>query len=267
MNRVLSLLLGAMALFVVLPQARAADPGLPKIAVTDLTYEEKVSSYFMFVQSHEKVGRDTDPFSPNHGGRSAERTVTAGAGEISWIERGELHKFTGDIKGNLIKSGMYRVMEGKPWSDEKGVKLYDVIARIKQGYYPGADYVLFGTITDINSRNEAVAIQATDAYNVMLSMELVADFSLINTKTFEVVAGFTAMGEGKDSRLVNTAGTTVQLSRGKVMREVSASLGENVLAEVQSQFSPRGRIGGGMGGSATPMGQPAPDTAAPTVYR
>lgn len=213
----------------------------PKIAVTDLTYEERVRSYFTYVEARERVG--SSPFAGPYG-QSGERSLVAASGEITWIERGEMHKFTGDIKGALIKSGGYRVMEGHPWADkadQNGVKIFDVIDRIKKGYYPGADYVLFGTVTDISSRNEAIPIQNTSAINFMLSMELVAEFSLIDTKTYQVVAGFSAMGEGNDSRLINTGGATIQLNRGKVVRDVSQSLAETVLSEITTQF-PNGNL-------------------------
>jgi hypothetical protein len=238
-------------LFAFSTAAQAAD--IPSIAVTDLTYEQKVASYFSYVEAH--------AHSEQHGGGymtppsgSSDSSFVAASGEIIRIERGELHKFTGDIKGVLIKSGGYRVVQGRPWAQHDMVSIYDVIDRIKQGYYAGADYVLFGTITSIESRNEAFPIQATTATNYILSMELLAEFSLINTKTYEVMAGFSAIGEGNDSRLVNSPGTTIHLSSGRVMRDVALSLADNVLSEVTTQFSPaatsahgRGNTGGANG--------------------
>lgn len=243
-------------------QAMAAGNG-PKIAVTDLTYEERVRSYFTYIEAKEKVG--PSPFAGPYG-QTGERSLVAASGEITWIERGELHKFTGDIKGGLIKSGGYRVMEGHPWADKTdpgGVKIFDVINRIKKGDFPGADYVLFGTITDISSRNEAIPIQNTNAVNFMLSMELVAEFSLIDTKTYQVVAGFSAMGEGNDSRLINTSGAVVQLNRGKVVREVSQSLADAVLAEITTQF-PNGNLRSST--VQVPNGQAPAQVEAPVVY-
>ncbi len=224
---------------------------LPKIAVTDLSYEEKVSHYFSFYQSDEKVSSSASSrdhyhdsnvsASGNSSGQQnfqSERSVVASTGEVTTIDRGEFRKFTADIKGELLKSGSYSLIQGKPWTHPQTETLFDIIDRIKKGYYAGSDYVLFGTINNVEFRNEANPIQGSNATNYSLSLELVGEFSLINTKTFEIKAGFSAMGEGSDSRLVNLAGQRISLNRSKVMQEVSKSLGKAVVAELNSQFNP-----------------------------
>jgi hypothetical protein len=229
----------------------AAAQNLPKIAVTDLSYEEKVSHYFSFYHATEKISdrssskeryRDSDFSSSgsaaNKQNYQAERSTTAATGEVTTIDRGELRKFTADIKGELLKSGSYRLVQGRPWTQTNTEKLYDIINRIKKGYYAGADYVLFGSINNIEFRNEANPIQGSDATNYSLSLELVGEFSLINTKTYEIKAAFSAAGEGTDARLVNMPGQRISLKRGKVMQEVSRSLGEAVAAELEGQFNP-----------------------------
>ncbi|MEI6984531.1 MAG: hypothetical protein WCK65_00225 [Rhodospirillaceae bacterium] len=237
--RLLRAVLGCICLMMFLMGYEVRAAGQPKIAVTDLTYEEKVSSYFTYFEAHEKTReRSDDSFYSSHSRSQSDRSVVATSGQISWIERGELHKFTGDIKGALLKSSLYRVTQGRPWSPKGRTTLFDIIGRIKNGLYPGADYVLFGTITSIESRNESIDIQATNATNHILAMELLVDFSLINTKTYEVTAGFSALGEGSDQRLANSPGTRVSLSRGRVMSDVSHSLAEAVLSELESQFAP-----------------------------
>ena len=245
-------LLLAMTLMALGIQSSTAQ-NLPKIAVTDLSYEEKVSHYFSFYQAKEKIKdrssarehyRDSD-FSSSGSASSrqnyqAERSITAASGEITTIDRGEFRKFTADIKGELLKSGSYRLVQGRPWTQTNTEKLYDIIDRIKKGYYAGADYVLFGSINNIEFRSEANPIQGSDATNYSLALELVCEFSLINTKTYEIKAAFSASGEGVDSRLVNMPGQRVSLNRSKVMQEVSRSLGEAVAAELEGQFNPSG---------------------------
>ena len=113
-----------------------------------------------------------------------------------------------------------------------------MIDRIKKGYFPNATYVLFGTITSIEPRRELNPVQGSDATSATLSMELVAEFSLVNTKTYEVKAAFSAMGEGQDMRLLNSPGQVAHLSKGKVMREVSQSLGIDVANQLEEQFNP-----------------------------
>lgn len=252
--------MGVAALFLVASAVWAQV----KIAVTDLTYQEQVAQYFNSVEfkgkwddsgSARERYRDSD-FSSS-GSASAnykskgEMAYRAESGVRLVIDRGELRKFTGDIKGGLIKAG-YRVMQGKPWTQTNTEQLYDIIKRVKEGYYPGSDYVLFGTITSIEFREEHNPIQGTNTVNHSLNLELVAEFSLINTKTYEIKAAFSAIGEGSDSRLTNNAGTVYALKRGEVMYQVAKSLGDNVTEEVLGQFSegakPKsgGRTQGGM---------------------
>lgn len=234
-----------------LAAAPAAAQNLPKIAVTDLSYEEKVKEYFQYFEAREKhnnssssSARFRDSANSSSGSESersssrGESSVVAASGSITVIERGELRKFTADIKGELLKSGAYRLVQGKPWTQQNTEKLYDIIARIKQGYYPGADYVLFGSINNVEFRQEANPIQGSNAVSYSLALELVAEFSLINTKTYEIKAAFSAMGEGSDTRLVNAAGTRIVLNKSRVMQEVSRSLGDAVASEMEAQFNP-----------------------------
>jgi len=158
-------------------------------------------------------------------------------GTYSYIDRGELRKFSADIKGEMLKSGFFRVTEAKPYTAKDTEKLYDIIDRIKKGMYPNAKYVLFGTVSSIQFRQEANPLQHTDTVSHTLSLELVADFSLINTKTYEVMAAFSAMGEGQDTKLLTSRGGTVVLNRGKVVSEVSKSLGVDVIRQLEEQLA------------------------------
>jgi len=243
---VVALLLAAAA-----PVLQAQN--LPKIAVTDLSYEEKVKEYFQYFEARE---RHDNSYSASERSRSSnlsssgssserasargESSVIAASGSITVISRGELRKFTADIKGELLKSGAYRLVQGKPWTQQNTEKLYDIIDRIKKGYYPGADYVLFGSINNIDFRQESNPIQGSNAVSFSLALELVGEFSLINTRTYEIKAAFSAMGEGSDTRLANAAGTVIALNKSKVMQEVSRSLGDAVAAEMEAQFNPAG---------------------------
>lgn len=148
----------------------------------------------------------------------------------------------------LIRSGAYRLVQAKPYTAKENEKLYDVIYRIKKGYFPNADYVLFGSINSIEPRRELNPVQGSNATSATLAMELVGEFSLINTKTYEVKAAFSAMGEGQDMRLMNAPGQVAHLSKGKVMREVSQTLGVDVASQLEEQFNPsagRRSAGGG----------------------
>jgi hypothetical protein len=114
--------------------------------------------------------------------------------------------------------------------------VYVVIKRIKNGNFKGADYVLFGTVSDIDFTRDMNELANTDSYSAVLALTLVADFSLINTKTFEITSAFTAMGEGQDTKLVNGRDIRVSLNRPRVVRDVSKALGEDVASQLSQQL-------------------------------
>ncbi|KZE33267.1 penicillin-binding protein activator LpoB [Crenobacter luteus] len=237
----------------------------PKIAVTDLAYEERVSEYFRVVAASSKS-------SLNASANRSYASLNAGSeshyfeaeGSYSYIERGELRKFTADLKGELLKSGQYRLVQPRPYTGKDNEKLYDVIDRIKKGMYPGADYVLFGSVSSMEWRDELNPVQGTSKYTQTLSLDLVADFSLINTRTYEVKAAFSASGEGQDARFVS-GGNRVVPNRGRVVSEVSKSLGEDAASRLAEQFG--GEAAAARAAHPVASRQPAPQPEEVTVLR
>ena len=224
----------------------------PKIAVTDFTYEERVREYFRVVSASSQASvsasarassshyRDTE--SARYNAQASSEYYEA-EGTYSYIESGELRKFTADLKGALIRGGGVRLVQAKPYNGKDTDQIYDIIARIKKGLYPGADYVLFGTVSDIQFSEGGVAFGKNQTET--LTLELAVDFSLINTRTYEVRAAFSAMGTGQDVKIQSAAGTAT-LSRPKVIREVSQTLAEDAYTQLVQQFSqasPAGNLG------------------------
>ena len=242
-------LAAALFLSVVSLSALAAPP--LKVAVTNLAYEERVREYFRSIKASSKSSlnasareseRETDTrYSRRASGRvnaKSESSFSYEEGTYSYIDRGELQKFTADIKGEMLKSGLFSLTQAKPYTAKDMEQLYDIIARIKKGQFPNAKYVLFGTVSNIEFREEANPIDHTDTVSHVLSLELVADFSLINTKTYEVVASFSAMGEGQDVKLMSSAGGRIVHNRSRVILEVSKSLGVDVISQLEEQLAP-----------------------------
>lgn len=151
----------------------------------------------------------------------------------SYVEYGELRKFTGDIKGELIKSRNFQLVQSKPAPIARDESVYNIIARIKKGSFPNADYVLFGRVSEMNF-NDGVYQVSNNMNNQILGLTLVAEFSLINTKTFEVIASFTATGDGQDTKIISPGRFTAP-NRALVVARVSKSLGEDVLKQIDSQ--------------------------------
>lgn len=205
----------------------------PKVAVTDMAYEQRVEEYIHTVSA--QTSFQANAYSAN--GSASYNEYEA---RTSYIEQSELRKFSGDIKGEILKSGMFQLVQGTPYTANAKEDVYDVIKRIKNGNFKGADYVLFGTVSDIDFRQDVNEIANTNSHSAVLGLTLVGDFSLINTRTYEITSAFTAMGEGQDTKLVNGNDVRVSLNRGRVVREVSKSIGMDVARQLREQL--RGEV-------------------------
>lgn len=205
----------------------------PKVAVADMAFQERVEQYIHTVSAQTNVRA-------NAYSASGSSSYDEYESRSSYIEQGEIRKFSGDIKGEILKSGMFQLVQGTPYTAKSTEDVYDVIKRIKNGSFKGADYVLFGTVSDIDFQQDIGEIANTDSYSAILGLTLVADFSLINTRTFEITSAFTAMGEGQDTKLVNSRDIKVTLNRGRVVRDVSRSIGVDVARQLREQL--RGEV-------------------------
>lgn len=205
----------------------------PKIAVTDMAFQQRVEHYIHTVSAQSNIRANAHSASGSASYNEYEE-------RYSYIEQGELRKFSGDIKGEILKSGIFQLVQGTPYTAKSTEDVYDVIKRIKSGHFKGADYVLFGTVSDIDFRQDVGELANTDSHSAILSLTLVGDFSLINTRTFEITSAFTAMGEGQDTKLVNGRDIKVSLNRGRVVRDVSKSIGMDVARQLREQL--RGEI-------------------------
>lgn len=228
----------------------------PKVAVTDLAYQERVEQYVHTISA--QSNHNQSYYSASGSSSYEEYEATS-----SYIEQGELRKFTGDIKGEILRTGMFQLVQGTPYTASSKGDVYDVIKRIKAGNFKGADYVLFGTVSDIDFNKDINELANTDSYSAVLALTLVADFSLINTKTFEITSAFTAMGEGQDTKLMNHRDIRVSLNRPRVVRDVSKSLGEDVAGQLSQQLG-----GGGYEQSGqAPLRNNLPADTAPVILR
>jgi hypothetical protein len=228
----------------------------PSIAVTDLAYTQTVSQYFQVAKSK---GSSTLNANAYNIAATSNASGTYVAGSYSYVEQRELGSFTNDIRGALLKGSAFRLVQGKafdsgtpqPTKAEQVLnqmktgkvavpvrqpEVKDIIARIKKGEFNGADYVLFGTLSNIEFRDELSPLQGTTSASYLFSLDLVADFSLISTKTYEIKAAFSAQGAGNDTKLLSNRGDIVRPNRGSVMRETSQTLAVSVYDQLVEQL-------------------------------
>ena len=222
--------------------ACAPSAAQPRIAVTDLAYETRVSDYFRVSASSSRSSVDASATvreglythaSRERFGARSESSHYEAEGTYTYIEYGELRKYTADLKGALLKGGGVRLVQGRPYRGKPNETLFDIVARIRQGQFAGADYVLFGTVSDIQFNRAATSYGGTTS-NV-LGLDMVVDFSLIDTRTHEVKAAFSAMGSGQDVKLASAHGGAT-FSRPKVIAETSRSLAASAYGELMAQL-------------------------------
>ena len=266
-------MLCAMLMASVLP---ASAQAIPKIAVTDLAYAQTVSQYFeagTFQHSSKMSasGRGSSSASNNgYGGsamQSGSHSVSASeqgsgtyvSGRYSYIEQRELGSYTNDIKGALLKGTVFRLVQGKGFDAGAGQStkseqvlnqiktgkvakpvfqpsVNDIIARIRKGEFNSADYVLFGMVSSIEFRDQLSPLQGANNTTHQYGLDLLADFSLINTKTYEIKAAFSAQGAGNDTKILSVRGDIAPPNRAKVMRETSQSLALDVYEQLIGQL-------------------------------
>ena len=248
----------------------------PKIAVTDLAYAQRVSEYFeagTYQRSAQMSAQASASGSASHGryGGSAshsgsqsmqaseQASGTYVSGRYSYIEQRELGSYTNDIKGALLRGTAFRLVQGKGFdagapqptkaeqvlNQVKGGKMAkpvrqpevgDIIARIKKGEFNGADYVLFGVVSSIDFSDALSPLQGTSSATLQYGLNLLADFSLINTRTYEIKAAFSAQGVGNDTKILSNRGDIAPPNRAKVMRETSQSLAQSVYEQLTDQL-------------------------------
>ena len=280
----------------------------PRIAVTDLAYSERVSEYFlagtyqrssqMSAQGSAGGGYSHGPYSGS-GSHYSQGSMQASeqasgtyvAGRYSYIEQRELGGYTNDIKGAILQGTYFKLVQGRGFDGgapqpskaeqvlnqvqggkmAKPVRQPDVkaiITRIQKGEFKGADYVLFGVVSSIDFTDALSPLQGTTSATRQYGLQLLADFSLINTKTYEINAAFSAQGAGNDTKILSVRGDIAPPNRAKVMKETSLSLAQDVYQQLTQQLGfTDANLSRGVRPEPPPMqgGQPYPQQPQPVA--
>lgn len=267
-------ILKVLALSLVLTAGAQAQT-VSRIAVTDLAYAKAVSEYF---EAGTFKGSSQMQANRHSSTASSQGSGTYVGGQYSYLEQRELGSFTNDIKGALLKGTAFKLVQGgrfdagnpQPTKAEQALNqiktgkmatpvrqpdVKDIIARIKKGEFKGADYVLFGTLSHVEFSDQFSPLQGTTSATRQYGLDLLADFSLIDTKTYEIKASFSAQGAGNDTKMVSNRGDIVPPNRVKVMRETSQTLASNVYEQMMSQLGYA--VGTQAAPGQPPQGQPA----------
>lgn len=164
-----------------------------------------------------------------------EQTYTKKYGTERKINYAEIRGLSGPIKGMLIKSG-YKVVQGKPNVErpDQNDDYFDIVKRIKAGDFEGADYVLYGVLSGLKQNTHSAPITGSSSSMAINELDIAIDFSLIDTKSFQVVASFLALGSATDNRIDGLA-EGYQANYAKMMPYLSNNLAQNVAYHLGSQ--------------------------------
>jgi hypothetical protein len=177
---------------------------------------------------------------PNPSSNSSAQIITNSqiikkSGFETKAEYGQLRSFSAAIRGLLIKSG-YKVVLANPAvpTVSQGDEYFQVVDRIKAGEFNDADYVMFGVLGEISFSENSDKIVGTKSTSQQISLDLVVDFCLIDTKTYQVIAAFLAEGNGKEVRIDGrTSGFKPSIA--KLISQASSSLAQNVAKQLADQ--------------------------------
>ncbi len=152
------------------------------------------------------------------------------------IQYTELLGMSGEVRSELIKSG-FKLIQTKPNVAKPGQtdSFFDVVTRIKNGEFAGAQYVLFGVIASMETRSNREKLDNTDSFMNQYDMNMTVDYSLIDTKTLQARSAFTVTASGNDNRIDNGRSGTYTPSSAKIMSAASKSLGEEVVVKLADQ--------------------------------
>ena len=150
-------------------------------------------------------------------------------------EYGELRYLANPIRGLLIKSG-YKVVQAKATvaAPNQGDEYFDIVKRIKAGDFGDADYVLYGVLAEVSSKDNVSDIPGTKSTSQQMTLEVTVDFNIVDTKTTQIVASFVASGEGKDVQ-IDGRDTGYKSSNAKLMKLASLDLAEDVRKHLADQ--------------------------------
>jgi len=173
--------------------------------------------------------------SPSQNTTTVTTQQTKKSGYETKAEYGQLRTFSAAIRGLLIKAG-YKVVQANPAvsSSSQGDEFFHVVERIKAGEFNSADYVMFGVLGEMSFTDNSEGIVGTKSTSQQIGLDLIVDFSLIDTKTYQVVASFLAEGNGKEIR-IDGRGNGFKPSMAKLMKQASTTLAEDVAKHLADQ--------------------------------
>ena len=148
----------------------------------------------------------------------------------------ELRGLMVDLRGALSSAG-YAVKFVNPTNTkqiEQGPAL-TFQERLLTGEFSDAEFVLIPNIVDVARRMTKEPIQGSKDFSNRLELNLVAEFSMVDTKDMKVVAAFNAYGNGTDMYIGRESATFVP-DTARISRDLISSFGEDAKRKLIAQL-------------------------------
>jgi len=243
----------------VAPIAKSSSAAVPKtpnsVAVTDLSMKKEVQEFFYdekfnyksnFQASNASVQTADDKSAqfPNINANT-EANYSKQFGTKRVVSYSEVRGLNADIKRALISAG-YKVIQPAPnvaAKENEDDSFFSLKKRILNGDFYDAEFVLHGTLVSADSRSTTDHIQGTSDFSYRLENSIIAEFTLVNTETMQVVASFTAMGSGQEMYLGKQNVKYVP-NMNRITKDLLSSFSQDAQKKLLDQLPPVKKEGG-----------------------
>ncbi|MBP9742429.1 MAG: hypothetical protein KBD37_03630 [Burkholderiales bacterium] len=182
-------------------------------------------------------------------------------GVIKDVEQ-SVSKFSADIRGALIKTGQFKVLNIKVAAPDIAIDSDKTIVStlsvddetdlpeksfldssnqallISQKNNPDTEYYLLGVINYIGENEDSYPLKGTSNLTKQYVIEVEADFKLVRARDHALMASFSATGSAHDIKIVSSnKGQTWHHNIGKLVSTASKDLASDVVDEIESQFN------------------------------
>lgn len=178
----------------------------------------------------------------------------------------ELRGLMVDLRGALSSAGYaVRFVNTPNTRQVEQASALSFQERLLTGEFGDAEFVLIPNIVDVSRRLAKEPIQGSTDYSNRLELNLVAEFSMVDTKDMRVVAAFNAYGNGADMYIGRDSATFVP-DTARISRDVISSFGEDAKRKLLAQL-PKSQEKTLFGSKETPANSFEGDPKTLKVYR
>ena len=231
---------------------------VPSVGVADLIYITQVTTPVKYNHSSSSTSES--------GFGSSQQSSNIDTQVVSRVEK-SMPMFSAAVRGALLKSKQFTVVDATPtietWQNNKKdilsiIKKMDMVSSstspiinseytVKNNSESAIkvesatatnqpDYILIGYLDGISSYENRNPIMGTNKTSAIYSIDVSVDYKLVNTKTKQIIAAFTAAGHGGEVKLLNDPDQEVNYNIPKLIKDASDSLASDVMDNLTSQI-------------------------------